>query len=932
MNNLLQRLVIILFLITGLDHSLLAQTNRLRSYVSMINGIGENKAIEKLYIQTDKPYYIIGDTIRLKAYLLKADYLTLTNRSGILYVELDDQQGKPIKRLMLPVPDGLAWCDIALDEKDIPSGSYTLRAYTNWMRNFGEDYIFKKDIYVSPATGNATLVKANFKQDGSKIETALQFTALEGKAMLLKDMELKIMDGKKNLSKDQVNTGMDGTIKVNFELPQSNNPITIQAKDVTKGITDATTLTIPVNLNRPENTDIQFMPEGGNLVAGLKTKVGFKAIAEDGKGTNITGKIVNSKQQEIAALKTSHAGMGSFEFTPQINETYTAKADGTNKSYPLPMVNAIGTTLKVEQPANSDSLTITVTTNQISTNNTYYLIGQARGVVCFAKGVSLSVNTTQVLKAPRSNFPTGVARFTLINSNHQPINERQVFIYQNDNLDISITANKPTYGIRDSVALAIQVKDKDGKPVQGSFSLAVTDDSQVKTDSLSNNILNNLLLTSDLKGNIENPNYYFINPNQKQTELDNLMLTQGWVGYEWKDVFYPSVKPIAYQPETEFTVQGTVTNAFGGAIAKSNVVLFSNKPVIVKDTLTDKAGRFKFSGLFPVDTAIFKLQARNKNGKEFNVGIKVDEVKPPEFKPVIGITPWYVNSDTIRLQNTGTKAAQEKAIAYYRGEGNMLKEVNIKAKKVVKRSKNLNGPGEADLVIDEEEVLKAGKMTLSELLEKKLKNNYQSFAGRWTYVVPFGKLVTVPLAYTLDTKKIHFIFDGIDIDYFYQPGPGSQSRYNYIKTYLDYYTAEDITGIEVLSSTKLVSKYHSNMRNNLITQSWFAFIEITTRTGHGPFMKFTPGTYLHKPLAFTLPKQFYSPKYMVKNKTVAMGTDMRSTIHWEPNIITDKDGRATVTFYSADKPSAYTVTIEGINVDGGAGYLRQKLKASTTSL
>jgi hypothetical protein len=96
-------------------------------------------------------------------------------------------------------------------------------------------------------------------------------------------------------------------------------------------------------------------------------------------------------------------------------------------------------------------------------------------------------------------------------------------------------------------------------------------------------------------------------------------------------------------------------------------------------------------------------------------------------------------------------------------------------------------------------------------------------------------------------------------------------------------------------------------------------------------MKFTPGTYLHKPLAFTLPRRFYSPKYTVKNKTTAMGTDMRSTIHWEPNIITDKNGKATVSFYSADKPSAYTVTIEGINVDGGAGYIRQKLKASPTS-
>ncbi len=933
MNNFLHRFILIIVLIAGIDIHLLAQTNRLRSYIALIDATRDNKPIEKLYLQTDKPYYTTGDTIRLKAYLLNVDYLTLTNHSGMLYVELDDQEGKPAKRMMLPVTQGLAWGDIALDEKEVPHGSYTLRAYTNWMRNFGEEYILKKDIYVSPATGNATLVKANFKQEGNKIETALQFTTLDDKPLLVKDMELKVMDGKKNLSKDQLNTGMSGTLKVNFELPQTNNPITLQAKDVTKGITDAATLTIPLNINRPENTDLQFMPEGGNLVAGIKTKVSFKAIAEDGKGTSISGKILNIKQQEVASFKTIHAGMGSFEFTPQLNESYTAKINGITKNYTLPIINPTGTTLKVEQPINSDSLTITVTGSQPvnPTSNSYNLIGQSRGVVCFAQTVNLVNNPTQVFKVAKSAFPTGIARFTLINASHQPINERQVFINKNDNLTISITANQPTYGIRDSIALAIQVKDKDGKPVEGSFSLAVTDDNQVKTDSLGSNILNNLLLTSDLKGNIENPNYYFINPNQKQTELDNLMLTQGWVGYDWKDVFYPSSKPVAYLPETEFSIQGTVTNAFGGAIEKSQVLLFGNKPVIIKDTLTNKEGKFKFNNLFPIDTAIYKLQARNKNGKEFNVGIKMDEVKPPEFKPATGIIPWYVNSDTIRLQNTGTKAAQEKAQANYRGEGNMLRQVNIKAKKVVKGSKNLNGPGEADLVIDEEEVLKAKKMTLSELLEKRLKNNYQTFSGRWTYVVPFGGMVTVPLAYTLDTKKIHFIFDGIDIDYFFPEG-SMVSRYDYIKSYLDYYTAEDITGIEVLSSTRLASKYHSETRgrDREISQPFFAFIEITTRTKQGPFMKFTPGTYLYKPLAFTLPKQFYAPKYTVKNKTVAMGTDLRSTLHWEPNIITDKDGKATVSFYSADKPSAYAVIMEGIDVDGGAGYLRQKLKVSST--
>ncbi len=115
-------------------------------------------------------------------------------------------------------------------------------------------------------------------------------------------------------------------------------------------------------MNRPEKTDLQFMPEGGNLVAGITTKVGFKAIAEDGKGVALAGKIYNSKQQEITAFKTIHAGMGSFELTPQAGESYHAKITlpkGIQKDYPLPLASLTGTALGIKATDN-DSLILTL--------------------------------------------------------------------------------------------------------------------------------------------------------------------------------------------------------------------------------------------------------------------------------------------------------------------------------------------------------------------------------------------------------------------------------------------------------------------------------------------------------------------------------------------------------------------------------------------
>lgn len=930
-------LPLILLFVICLDVSARAQRitdPTLKNIVKTTVSAYDNKPYEKLYVQIDKPVYLVGDTLRLKAYLLNGDYRSASALSGMMYVELDNELGKNIKRIMLPVSRGLFWADMALDTANVKQGNYTLRAYTNWMRNFGEDYIFKKNISISGHTGNPILVKSLFKQTGSQVETALEFRQLDGRLVPLKDVELKLMSGKKNVSKDKFTIGNDGKIKLNFAMPEGNEPLSIKAM-----LAGNPELNIPVTLPRLENIDVQFMPEGGALVAGIKSKVGIKAIGEDGRGINISGKIISSKGEEVAVINIAYKGMGSFEFTPQAGENYTAKLNGNSKIYPLPLVVPAGTALSVNT-THADSLKITINHTQGVSGN-YYLIGQSRGVVCYAGPVSLS-NGSVTKAIAKTLFPTGMTRFTLINSAQQPVNERIVFINHKDELRFNIQPGKNNYTTRDSIALMVNVTDKTGKPVQGNFSMAVTDNSQVKIDSLGSNMLTHLLLTSDLKGEVEQPGYYFT--GNKETELDNLMLTQGWVGYYWKEILSPEIKPIAYRPEKEYIISGTVTNAFSKPIERSQVTLMSKSPLVVADTLTDKKGRFVFRDIWPVDTAIFKLQARNKNNKEFNVTIKMDEQSFPGFKPPQFIpTPWYVNTDTTLLNNAVSLAAEEKAKKEYKGEGMELKQVEIKARKVVKGSKNLNGPGEADLVLDEQDMLKAGKKTLKELLKEKIPA-IQEFSYVKKYEVP----------YMMYGKLVSFVFDGIDIDKFFHPDYSSidenkslsqeakadmkaalfaSERRNMIDAYLNYYTAEDVVGIEHMFNTKYTLSYSgvTILGRDPRTTTGFnthTYIEITTRTGHGPFMKVTPGTYLYKPLAFTFPKQFYSPKYTANNKNTALGTDMRSTIFWEPNIVTDATGKATVSFYSADKAADYSVIIEGTDMNGGLGVGKKEIKLS----
>src|ERR1700743_1520559 len=141
-----------------------------RDIVNTTTKFATDKALEKLYIQTDKPFYSANDTLWFKAYLLNAAFMPSTQKSGILYVEIANDQNAVVKRFMVTLYSGLGWGDVALSDKEFPVGNYCLRAYTNWMRNFDEHYIFEKQFYIS-SPGEKDLLftsKINIKEEADK--------------------------------------------------------------------------------------------------------------------------------------------------------------------------------------------------------------------------------------------------------------------------------------------------------------------------------------------------------------------------------------------------------------------------------------------------------------------------------------------------------------------------------------------------------------------------------------------------------------------------------------------------------------------------------------------------------------------------------------------------------------------------------------------
>ncbi len=473
--------------------------------------------------------------------------------------------------------------------------------------------------------------------------------------------------------------------------------------------------------------------------------------------------------------------------------------------------------------------------------------------------------------------------------------------------------------------LAIAVTDKDGNPVEGNFSLAVTDASQSKADTLGNNgMLASLLINANLKGDlgylltgvrslknlsansfkgeIESPGYY-LNRTDKQAwqALDNLLLTQGWADYSWVKVFSPAKQPY-YKAQNNWDITGRVVSLSKKPIPNSTVMILSQKLGLFSKTLTDNNGIFTFKDLLKHDTATYFLQSVKPNGNTLKSGyLNINRPSftywfPPSIRyPTL---PWYVNGDTAAINLARRRAALENS-ATVKGAGILLNEVKIQGTKIIRGSWNRYGAGKADYVFDEQDIKKSGLKNLSDFLRQKLPN------------------LKMSMVITPDSMKrfAAIIFNRT----FFMPQINGQpialnTRAPYeaaIMEGLSMRSLEKVTGIEFAYSQKY-------------TNGLPPVLEITTSDGEirEQYTHYSSDSYY--PLPVTAARKFYVPKYQPKSASDA--PDFRPTVFWEPNIKTNKFGKATVTFRTSDSTKGLNVNIQGISLDGSIGSSLFKLK------
>jgi hypothetical protein len=769
---------------------------------------------EKVYLHTDRVSYTSGDDIWYKAYVIDPSTNLLSVNTNNLHVELISPDSKIVLSRTLRIEGGLGNGDFILPDS-IPSGQYRIRAYTNHMRNYDDNFFFLKEI---------TIISPFDKADGLNKSTQ----------------------------------------------------------------------------NIKNKIDISFFPEGGSLVENVTSTVAFKAVDALGKGCDVTVRLYSYAGGLIAEFKSLHQGMGYFNIKPLPGFSYFAivkSADGTETRAELPRSFPTGVTIKTSVTPDF-KLILTICTNEETLpsvdSHEFTISFSSHGLINRTAKVKISSLENSFI-LPVDSLPEGIMKVTLYNFEGLPLCEKLVYLQSNDDVRLNVTTDKEEYKPREKVTAEISLSGDTTMSGAGSFSFSAADTRFADNSSLfPTSIASWFLLESDVKGEVDEPYYYFDPSNNKRfRDLDLLLMTQGWRDFKWK---YDSLT--SFSSETGFTISGKLKTLIGNKPlegAKLNIGLFGSGATKFSSLYSDSLGIFKAENIDITGRNNLFISATGRNEKP--VGrIFLDSIfyTPPEIVDLKQSNQSILlNSETYSLFRQEASYRLETRRRYKLSDTIRVGEVMVTGIKTeppemikVQESRRVYGTPDKELIV-------------TPAMENFVGDVFDFISGR----IPGVRLMKNYDLQRQNPDNIYFIING-------QFGPalilldGMRIDSTTFSSLLALQVSM-IDRIDVLNASPLYGMSGAN-----------GVINIITRVGlRRPPEKLGPNAATVIINGYDAPRIFYSPKHDSDSKSAYL-PDTRTTIFWEPNITTGKNTTTTLVYFNADNPAKISVVVEGITNEG----------------
>ncbi len=826
---------------------------------------------EKIHVMTDRGSYLAGDTIWLRAWIVDAMTHQQVDASKFVYIELVSPTDSVLTRVKIHADVNGIYNGYLPLEVDMPEGRYQLTAYTMFMQSVGIDYFYSHPIEVSALPSLRRRIVSKCVRYDDEIDVTLRYENTADSSLC----PYKIFayeDHEKSWNQLQYNgRAKEQHIKLKGKNAQMTSML-VQFDLYSKYIT----------LPAQERLDVTFYPEGGYLVPDIENVVTFKIHNTSATAMSEKGELVDENGQVLAKLKTEHDGMGIVTFTPHMGAHYTARwKDNFDEdiTFALPEPRPQATVAQVRH----DSQGLITAKAAGARASEALILMQQRGRLLAAGYDSITVN--------ESDLPAGVVQVLLLDNEMRYLSERLFFANNPTSSQPQVVTDRNAYNDRENVKVSVDLKQWGYQG--GDYAVSVIDNQAVEPSE--GNILVNLLLQSELRGRINQPEYYF-NPTdstsleQRSRHLDMLMLTQGWRRYDIQRVLRGNIARPQFPIEVAQVVTGRVLSDWRKKpVAGASISLIAPLVRFSAIATSDSLGEFMISLPLLPDSVDCLVVAENTKGKK-QINLELDQEVFPQTL--------YVAKEKTIAHATQSASDQEWRLEHS-GDWRhiMLNELLVTAVRPRVEASERNPYNLSHNKIEKHDI-----RTIEDV----------------TYLIP-GLIAVNGGLYTpggTDEKNhVHIVVDGEPV--------------------LSNFSSDE-DNINPKYQIRFPTGLTANMAELSIAQSLISFKDVSYiyfarathgggtlyvqhREGYQSNRKSEPSIFLKffKPLGVQTPAEFYSPHYDQGDNGFEPGTDLRTVLYWSPSVKVDDHGMSSFDFYSNDvHNTTYTVTIEGIAPDG----------------
>jgi hypothetical protein len=645
-------------------------------------------------------------------------------------------------------------------------------------------------------------------------------------------------------------------------------------------------------LPKQKTLRLEFFPEGGNFITGLINTIAFKATNENGLPVQVNGTIRNEKDEVLSEFTTYHDGMGMFDLNPLSNEKYYAilHDDITGHKYYLPEQADKGIVFKIISTGGKKFFELLQPVNDPSFKAAY-MIGQMQHHIVFRQ--DFPPGRTEITGSiDVSHLSSGILQVTVFNKDNIPLSERLTFVENGEYIQrAELVADTINFSEKGKNIFHISLKDT----VLGFFSVAVTDPEYQLDFTRQQNIISTLLLTSDLKGYIHKPAYYFSdNSDSVQNALDLVMMINGWRRFRWTNLLTNNFPAVVYKDPGYITIDGHLTlKDTKKPFADKPFILFvynSDSSKIIRMLLTDAKGYFRVDSLLFIDRSrLYFKDIRGKKSDLLQVKLTDDSLARKMLFPRIDIQNSY--GKRYPDESQGKKWGYDYD-AILKAQGLMLKGVFVKSKK---------------------------KNPVAELEEKYASGLFSGFTERTIDMVNTNEVITQENIFEYLSYRVpglNISRNGLDYYIYYRQGIGTASSMGLIPMtlYLDEFETDAIFISSIPASQVAMVKVFSSFVGAVGNGAGGA-LAIYTKKGDDIYNAASI-TDMIRYQGYSVIKEFYAPDYSVDTSAMKK-QDHRITLLWAPQVIVSSiNGNLPLTFYNNDRTKQFKIVVEGMTSDG----------------